>query len=465
MSISRSGVAAGVLLIAHGVWAASPAPTQARERRLHLAAAEASSYLVNDWNKFQENYLPLYVGDDDPRTAWNLKTEGIGEWIRMKVTPMVGATKVRLKLRNGFQKTDKLFAANSRVRMMTVVLLPANKATDVELTDKSGWQEATVEQPAGPVEAVELRVKSVYPGKKYDDLCLSDVQLYVTATSSDNPAFEKQHFDKVIAWKKERADAAKLFQTALGKTLPIAPQYVAQLPGDVPQERWVDPCPKGDDACPVAYALGRALTAAGKGPHAAALRLGAELAKGRFAGMIAARPATRDKRPVPRADGLCTPTLDECLENPCENALPLPMTNQLGYLDADGLTLIEQTGLPTYAEVMDLKAPQCRRDQKTTFAWAKRDPAPAGGVGRVRALLLASCGMVEGREGSFAAAREQLLVYGDDGRLEVVADYSRAATLDWRNDADGPKLARAELTGLYRAADLTVTAAVAVAKQ
>ncbi len=213
------------------------------------------------------------------------------------------------------------------------------------------------------------------------------------------------------------------------------------------------------------YALGRGITAAGKGPHAAALRLGAELAKTRFAEMIAARPATRDKRAIPRADGLCTPTLGECLENPCEYALPLPMTNQLGYLDAAALTLVEQTGLPTYADVMALKAPQCRLHQETTFAWAKRDPAPAGGVGRVRALLLASCGMVEGREGSYPAAREQLLVYGDDGRLEVVADDVRAATLDWRTDADGPKLARAELTGLSRSLDLTVTAAVTVAKQ
>ena len=40
-----------------------PAPPKqqqpAKERRLHVAGAEASSYLVNDWNKFQENYLPL----------------------------------------------------------------------------------------------------------------------------------------------------------------------------------------------------------------------------------------------------------------------------------------------------------------------------------------------------------------------------------------------------------------------
>src|SRR6188768_4426143 len=70
--------------------AAAPGP--AKERRLHVASAEASSYLVNDWDKFQENYLPLYVGDDDPKTAWSLKTEGVGEWLRVHTTQMEGAT-------------------------------------------------------------------------------------------------------------------------------------------------------------------------------------------------------------------------------------------------------------------------------------------------------------------------------------------------------------------------------------
>ena len=97
-----------------------------------------------------------------------------------------------MKIRNGYQKTPKLFEANSRAKELTVTLLPSKKTVDVTLTDTQGWQEIVVEQPAGPLEAVELKVKSVYAGKKYDDLCISDVQLFVTATSSDNPAFEKQ---------------------------------------------------------------------------------------------------------------------------------------------------------------------------------------------------------------------------------------------------------------------------------
>src|SRR6476469_7199032 len=131
--------------------AAPPAPAPAaqrppRERRLHVAAAEASSYLVNDWNKFQENYLPLYVGDDDPRTAWSLKTEGIGEWLRVHTTQMEGASKLRMKIRNGYQKTPRLFEANSRAKEMTVVLLPSKKTVDITLKDASDWQEIAVDQ-------------------------------------------------------------------------------------------------------------------------------------------------------------------------------------------------------------------------------------------------------------------------------------------------------------------------------
>src|SRR4051794_16192254 len=148
------------------------------ERRLHLAQVEASSYLVNDWNKFQENYVPLYIGDDDPATAWNDGVDGspVGQWLRMRVTALPGTTKVRLRVRNGYQKNAKIFAANARFRGATLVLLPSGVKKDVELADAQGWQDLTVEQPAGPLEAVELRVRSVYEGKKYDDLALSDAQ-------------------------------------------------------------------------------------------------------------------------------------------------------------------------------------------------------------------------------------------------------------------------------------------------
>ena len=71
--------------------------------------------------------------------------------------------------------------------------------------------------------------------------------------------------------------------------------------------------------------------------------------------------------------------------------------------------------------------------------------------------------MVESREGSFAVARPQLLVYGADSRLEVVVDGENAAILDWDRAADGPKLARASVWKSEAGSDLEVEAATAVA--
>ncbi len=460
-----------------GAAAVPPAPVPAatgpaKERRVHVASAEASSYLVNDWNKFQENYLPLYVGDDDPKTAWSLKTEGIGEWLRVHTTQMEGASKLRMKLRNGYQKTPKLFEANSRAKELTVTLLPSKKTVDVTLTDSEGWQEIIVDQPAGPLEAVELKVKSVYAGKKYDDLCISDVQLYVTATSSDNPAFEKQRLTKIVTWKKERVAAAKLFQTKLGQSLPIEAQYTLVPPPedlDAPTVSF-DKCATADGGtlCYMAHALGRA--GKGKGTtatkHAGALRMARDLVAAKFASMPPVRVSVRDKRPFPAVDGLCTPSIDSCVEDPCDNRLPLPISGQLGYLDANALALIEQTGLPSFADALEHKPPQCHRAEPATFAWALREPAPTGSTaeaGRLRALLIVKCGMVDGREGSFPTARPQLLVYGADGRLEVVANVTNAATLDWKNSDDGPKLASASLTGMVRDSDMEIVSAVAIA--
>jgi hypothetical protein len=464
MSTRRwSLVALLVTLAAPGARAAG----QARERRLHLASAEASSYLVNDWNRFQENYLPLYVGDDDPRTAWDLKTEGIGEWIRMHVTPMESATHVRMKIRNGYQKTQKLFAANSRAKTLTVVLLPSGKTVDVELTDSFGWQEISVDQPAGPLNAVELRVKAVYPGKKYDDLCLSDVQLYVTATTPDNPVYEKQHFQKILTWKQERVAAAKLFKTELGKSLPIAAQYQHVPPPEGNEEKPLNlsSCPGGDAACQIEHSLAAALDHDGpRGTHAAAQRAALALAHAKFATLTAGRVTAQDKRTFPQVDGLCTPPLDTCSGNPCYDGAELPITGQLGYLRADGVALAEQTGLPSIADLVALKPAACNTKGGGLYAWASRDATTDGSAGRIRTLLLGQCGLVETRDGDAPAWQLQLLVYGDDGRLELVADDSQAAALDWRSGAEGPKLARATVSRGEGDTDLFIETPAVAAK-
>lgn len=123
---------------------------------------------------------------------------------------------------------------NTRAKTVTVTLLPSGVSVPATLTDTPGWQEVRLSQPEGRLDAVELRVDGVYPGTKYSDLCLSDVEVYVTATTPDNPALEKAKLDRVLAWKKSRVEAAALFKSATAGQLPLAPAYTLRAEATEP---------------------------------------------------------------------------------------------------------------------------------------------------------------------------------------------------------------------------------------
>lgn len=373
---------------------------------------------------------------------------------------------MRLKVRNGYQKSKTLFAANSRAHTVKLVLLPSKVEAIIELKDVRNWQEANVAQPAGAFEGVELHLLSVYPGSKYDDLCLSDVQMFVTATTPENPAYEKQRFAKIQTWKKERFAAAKLFQTTLGKALPVAAAY-----SSVPEQHPVNPpvavqneCK--DEACHVAFTLKTAIAHArnkeGKNTTPPGLATALSLASAGFNGMQPVRLSSRDKRALPRVDGLCSFQLNECLEDPCYESLPVP--SQLGFLNAQSLLVVEQTGLPSVKEVLSLAPAACHRKQPSTFAWVTRDPpSPDGRPGIVKAVLLIVCGMVEGREETYPKASSQLLVYDGNGALAVLASENYAAVFTWDGSGATPKLARGQVTRNADEPAWTVQAATLVA--
>jgi hypothetical protein len=448
----------GVLLLG------SSASAEPVERRLHLSQVEASSYLINDWNRFQENYVPLYTGDDDPVTAWNDGVEGspAGQWLRFHVSTLPGTTRVKLRVRNGYQKNQKIYAANARLRGATIVLLPSGVKKDVELTDAFGWQDLTVDQPAGPVEAVELRVRTIYAGTKYDDLAISDVQVHVTSTAAENPAYEKARFDKILAWKKERLAAAKLFKTTAAKVLPIAGQYAISADEQVrPQKD--NRCK--ERTCYVANELAFAKGSPGGVKHAAALDRAVKLAREGFKSMAPVKAVARVPRPVPAVDGLCKPSLDVCEEDPCFQALPMPLGGQLAFLDAAGVGVLSVKDTPPVAAALDKEVPACKTRAGTKLAWAQQGPRGAdGGPGKLEALLLFECGLVMGREGYYPQSTIQLLVYDGEGHLEVSAGTNYAAIYEWRAGEAGPLVASGWHTS-DGSADVKIAEAVTVARK
>src|SRR5579859_1045884 len=118
--------------------------------RLYTASAEASSFLENSWNKYQENYHPNYAFDDNPETAWVEGVDGYGEGEKLTwhVSEVSSARKIRLRIRNGYQKSEKLFLANSAPKEIELSVLSRSgkPVTTAKLTleKKMGWQEITL---------------------------------------------------------------------------------------------------------------------------------------------------------------------------------------------------------------------------------------------------------------------------------------------------------------------------------
>ncbi|NMO17513.1 hypothetical protein HPC49_27275 [Pyxidicoccus fallax] len=195
-------------------------------QRLHAEEASATSFLQNNWNKYQENYHPSYALDDDPKTAWveGAEGDGVGESLTVPVSNLASARAVRVVLFNGYQKSPALLAANGAPKQLTVTVRgPGGK--------ESGRQQLTLERKmgpqsfdipvSGPVADVVLTVDSVHAGSKYRDTCVSDVQVFVDSDVPYNAAAEKAKREALLRWKKERLSAAKYY-ASLPATYPYS---------------------------------------------------------------------------------------------------------------------------------------------------------------------------------------------------------------------------------------------------
>jgi hypothetical protein len=419
-----------LLGLAWMAWAPRAASAEPVERRLHVGDAVASSFLWNDWNRFQENYHPLYIGDDDPRTAWVEGVEGNGEkqWIRLSVTPLEGATRLRLRLRAGYHKSKSLFSANARPREVVVKLLPSGVSRPVTLADDGeGWQEVSVDQPAGKLDGVELTVVSAYPGTRYTDLCISDAQIFVTAETRENPAFEKTRRDALLVWKKERNEAARLFKQSSAKDLPVLPSYrfeTHETAGN-DAELW-EKCGQ-DQRCWTEGALAHAGDL--EKTNGAALAVAREVLQGKGVGL--GRVAPVDKRAFPTVDGLYVPELWAHLEHDFGNrGLEMPLVDTLSALRSGELGALESQTGPTVDQALSGKAPGCKSSKARTHVWLRRERSEAGPE-VVRALLSVRCGRIEVRDGAEDVAALQIAVYDAEGRLELTAGPGYVNAFRW----------------------------------
>jgi len=199
--------------------AASPALVR-KWKPLLSAAATATSFLQNNWNRYEENYHPNYALDDNPATAWVEGADGFGEGesITLPLSPIRDARALRLRIWNGYQKSLYLWTKNAMPRDVDVTVLDTNgdgvTTVSESLARVQGPQEFVIELPRRRVLAgVRLTIRSVYEGQKYDDTCISDIDVDVDADVRYNAAAEKAKSAALASWISERKAVAAYFAT------------------------------------------------------------------------------------------------------------------------------------------------------------------------------------------------------------------------------------------------------------
>lgn len=215
-------------------------------KRLNPHESGASSFLQSNWNRYQENYHPNYAFDDNAKTAWveGADGDGIGESLIWPVSPLASASLVKLKIRNGYQKSKSLFEANSSVKEAEITFLGANDEAvftkNITLKNELGWQEFIFEIPKQLGFArISMKINAVYPGKTYRDTCISDIQTFVISTVPHNEVVEDAKIKQLLKWTKDRVKDAAYF-AKLPVEYPFAStsfeeknHFKQELPGNV----------------------------------------------------------------------------------------------------------------------------------------------------------------------------------------------------------------------------------------
>lgn len=173
--------------------------------------AGRSSVLIEN-NKPETEYEIIMIEDHDLATAWaeGVSGAGIGEYVSVQIfckDKIVTNTRFKLKLRinNGFCKSEKLFKDNNRVKKARIAIYAVPiKTTDpgarvlnpgaimihefeIDIEDKRELQqfESKIKLLRDFSYAedtrlfLQLTILDVYRGEKYDDTCISE--LYATA--------------------------------------------------------------------------------------------------------------------------------------------------------------------------------------------------------------------------------------------------------------------------------------------
>lgn len=124
----------------------------------------------------EQAYSPANLFDARKEFVWvegNKNTAGEGESITFEFAKDVNISAIQVW--NGYQRSDEHFSANARLRDFSFGA--GDNAPTYTLRDTKAGQKIALSTPAQGRKFV-LKIKSVYPGRKYKDMAISDILFF-----------------------------------------------------------------------------------------------------------------------------------------------------------------------------------------------------------------------------------------------------------------------------------------------
>jgi hypothetical protein len=160
--------------------AAPPSPQaqpRPRVQRIGRASIKASASSTHPDTR-SSTYGIRNTLDGKLATAWNhngpVRGAGVGETLTYRFRRPVRL--MRVDIVNGYAKSPTSFQENGRIRQVTIISdgLQANLTLKDAVARQRLWEEF------GVTTTVTVRVRSVYPGTRYDDLAVSEIAFFGT---------------------------------------------------------------------------------------------------------------------------------------------------------------------------------------------------------------------------------------------------------------------------------------------
>lgn len=125
------------------------------------------------------SYRATNLKDSNIETAWveGVSGYGVGQWIKYQGVRQEQIS--RIKILNGYVKSDKAWSENARVKLLKVTC-NGKPICILELQNSRSLQTFNVENLLGSnsVNTFTFEILDVYPGTKYQDTAISEIYFY-----------------------------------------------------------------------------------------------------------------------------------------------------------------------------------------------------------------------------------------------------------------------------------------------